>query len=649
MDKNTVIGLLLLFALFLGFSFYNSSQVKKQKEQQLEEYATRMAEEQAKEQQITITMEDSLRRESTISDTPEPQKNIRYAKPFSTLELKDESDYVVETDLARYYIAPKGGYITQVELKDIYRYSADETGKAPLILFEGRNSSMNMDLMLADQTVIHTKDYYFLSDYDRNVVIGEDGITEFSVKLYPSIKENPDTAGTTYSDGLDRNSYIEYLYTFQPGDYKFDFDIRFVNMAPYLYANSRSFTFQWDAQLINLEKNYEYERDITTLFFMDNLSDVENLNEKGNEKKNYTTPLKWVAFKQQFFTSVVIADGNNFSSGELEVSTYDKTERSRLKHMNANLDFEIGDLNDGSFDMNFYFGPNQFKLLKEYDLKLERMVPIGWGFFLLHWINRFAVIPVFNWLESYGLNYGIIILILTVILKLILLPIAYRTYRSSARMRLLKPELEALNNKYPKPEDMTKKQQATMNLYKSAGINPASGCLPMLLQMPILFAMFRFFPSAYELRQKSFLWADDLSTYDSVLDLGFNIPFYGDHVSLFTLLMTVSTLIYTWLNNKLMATGGNDQSQKMMKMMMYIMPIMFLGIFNSLPAALTYYYLLVNLITFFQMWIFRVTLNEEKLHEKIKLNMKKPVKKSKWQVRMEEMAKQQAQLQKNRK
>ena len=279
-------------------------------------------------------------------------------------------------------------------------------------------------------------------------------------------------------------------------------------------------------------------------------------------------------------------------------------------------------------------------------MNLERQVPLGWGFFLLHWINRFAVIPIFNWLEVYGISYGIIILILTIIVKLVLFPVAYKTYLSSARMRVLKPDIEAINARYPKQEDAMKKQQAVMALYKRAGVSPAAGCLPMLLQMPILIAMFRFFPSAYELRQQPFLWADDLSTYDSILDLSFNIPFYGDHVSLFTLLMTAATLVYTWLNNRMMSTGNDDQ-QKMMRVMMYIMPILFLGMFNSFSSALTYYYLLVNLITFFQMWIFRMAIDDEKLHKKMQANMAKPVKKSKWQMKLEEMAKQQQQMQKN--
>jgi YidC/Oxa1 family membrane protein insertase len=324
-----------------------------------------------------------------------------------------------------------------------------------------------------------------------------------------------------------------------------------------------------------------------------------------------------------------------------------ETEKTVLKSCFAELELPVKDQDNGSFGMSFYFGPNQYKLLNEYDLKLERQVPLGWEFFLLHWINRFVVIPVFNWLESYGLGYGIIILILTILLKTILFPAAYKQYLSGARMRLLKPDIEEISARYPKPEDAMKKQQATMSLYKRAGASPMSGCLPMLLQMPILIAMFRFFPSSYELRQQSFLWAEDLSTYDSVLDLSFNIPFYGDHVSLFTLLMTIATFIYTWLNNKQMAAGAGDQ-QKTMKIMMYVMPIIFLPMFNSFSSALTYYYLLVNLITFAQMAVFRYTINEHKLRQKIQTAMAKPVKKSKWQGKMEEMMKQQQQMQRKK-
>ena len=378
---------------------------------------------------------------------------------------------------------------------------------------------------------------------------------------------------------------------------------------------------------------------------MDNSDEVDNLDERKPEKKDFTSPLKWISFKQQFFTTCLVTKDAPFTSGTLEVKVPEKSENKILKDCSADLDFEMADLNKGHFNMYMFVGPNQYRLLKEYDNKLERQVPLGWGFFLLHWINRFIIIPVFNWLEAYGLSYGLIILILTIFIKIIVLPVSYKTYMSSAKMRALKPEIEAINEKFPKEEDMMKKQQATMSLYRSAGVKPAGGCLPMLLQMPILIAMYRFFPSAYELRQQSFLWAEDLSTYDSIWDFGHRVPLLGDHLSLFTILMTIATIIYTWLNQKLMApTQGNKDQQRMMNIMMYMMPIMFLFMFNNFASALTYYYLLFNIFTFLQMWIFRMAIDEDKLRAQMQENMKKPVKKSKWQLKMEELQKQQQQM-----
>ena len=283
-------------------------------------------------------------------------------------------------------------------------------------------------------------------------------------------------------------------------------------------------------------------------------------------------------------------------------------------------------------------------MLRHYGLKLERQIPIGWSFFLLAWINEWIVIPVFNWLGSYGWNYGIVILVLTLMLKAALFPIAYKTYMSSAKMRVLKPEVDAINAKFPDKKDSMKKQQAVMGLYKKAGANPASGCIPMLLQMPILFAMFRFFPASIQLRQQPFLWATDLSSYDSILHLPWNIPYYGDHVSLFTLLMTVSTIMYTYVNNQMM--GQQTQSMPGMKTMMYLMPIMFLGLFNGYASGLSYYYFLANIITFLQMWIFRKAINEDKLRKTIEANKSKKVKKSGFQKRLEEAAKKQSNLRK---
>jgi YidC/Oxa1 family membrane protein insertase len=628
MDKNTIVGLLIMLGLLIGFGLYNSSN-QKTKNQELNKQTT--------EQKLAPV-------DSTNSPKPTSQDSIAYAQNQNLPALKTNEEIyfyipsdslnqiIVETKIAKYSISKLGGYLSSIEFNDINRYTEKGKPKEKLILFDGKNSNMNIELMLKNQSRILTKNCFFVSDQPQIIKIADGKSQQISLKLYPVLPN--DTTNTK-----DPNSYIEYIYSFNSNDYRVGFNIKLVNMSKYIYPNTQSLTLQWNADLKSVERNFQAEKDLSSVFFMDNLSKVSNLNERKSETKDFTTGLKWVSFKQQFFTSVLIANEGFFTSGRLKVNLPDENQQTILKKMNADLDIQFADLDKGNFGMTLFVGPNQYKLLKEYNLNLERQVPLGWSF-LLHWINRLAVIPLFNWLESYGLSYGIIILILTIILKIVLLPIAFKTYSSSAKMRVLKPEIEEINARYPKTDEAMKKQQATMSLYKSAGVNPMSGCLPVLLQMPILLAMFRFFPSAYELRQQPFLWADDLSTYDSVANLGFNIPFYGDHVSLFCLLMTIATLIYTWLNNKMMTTGSADQ-MKMMKIFMYLMPIMFLGMFNNFSAGLTYYYFLVNIITFVQMFIFRYAIDEKKLHAKLKANMLKPAKKSKWQSRMDEIIKQQ--------
>ena len=647
MDKNTIIGLLLIFALFMGFSFYTSQKNSKHREQVEKEMLAQ--EEKAREDsianavaasmasQLETTNNAATNADSTANRAAEQQKLPLYAVAFQMPADAANGDFEVVTNKAIYTFARKGGYLKRIEMKEAYKFAPKDSVKPRVVLFDGDANSVNIDLMLKNQAIVHSKDLTFSSDITDSLVVSEGSGATLSLKVYPA--GAPDSA----------KSYIEYLYTFYPNDYHFGFKINFVNMSEYLYANNLDYTIAWSALLTCQERNYQIERDMSTIYYMDNVDDVDNLDERKSAKKDFSSPLKWVGFKQQFFTSTLIAKSADFTTASLEVNVPAKSENSYLKTMSADLDFRVNDLDSSSFDMMMYVGPSQYKLLKEYDLKLERQVPLGWGFFLLQWCNRYIIIPVFNWLESYGINYGIIILILSLFIKLLVTPVNYKTYISSAKMRALKPEIEALNKKFPKADqnqdEMMKKQQATMALYKSAKASPMAGCLPALIQMPILIAMYRFFPSAYELRQQSFLWADDLSSYDSILDLSFNIPFYGNHVSLFTLLMTISTIAYTYMNNKLMtpATGNSDQ-QKMMKWMMYIMPIMFLFMFNSFSSGLTYYYLLINLITFAQNGIFMLTVNQDKLRAQLLANMKKPVQKSKWQQRMEAMVKQQQEL-----
>ncbi len=651
MDKNTIIGLLLIFGLFLGYSFYSSKQTRKQREIQMKE-AEAKAEKAAKEnKQTTVQLADSLKKEAAIAQNSVAASAPRSA--FSYVNKEKKNDYVVKTNKGEYHFSRIGGYVNFVKLNDVYQYSPKGQPKEELVLVNEKSSVMSMELMCQDSssTRIQTRNCYFNCATDTLLV--SKGEKQLCLRLYPYQKAD---SAAGYTNQLDSSAYLEYVYTFSADNYKFDYTVHFVNLSKYLARKSNNqYVLNWNADINNVEKNYDYERDNTTLFYMDNLDEVDNLDERKSDKKDFSTGLKWISFKQQFFTSTIIAKEKAFNRGHLEVDAPNlnkkKGERPAdplLKKMTANMNFEIRDMDKDAFNMSLYFGPNQYKLLEPYDLGLERQVPLGWGFFLLHWINRGVIIPIFNWLEAYGLSYGIIILILSFFIKIVIMPLSYKTYLSSAKMRVLKPQIEELSKRYPKQEDAMKKQQATMTLYKKAGVSPTAGCLPMLIQMPILIAMFRFFPAAYELRQQPFLWAEDLSTYDSILDFSFNIPFYGDHVSLFTLLMTVATIVYTWLNNKLMSAGNDDQ-MKAMRVMMYIMPILFLGMFNSFSSALTYYYLLINLITFLQMWIFRMAINEKKLQDQMAANMVKPVKKSKWQMRMEEMMKQQQQLQQQQK
>lgn len=654
MDKNTIIGLLLIFALFMGFSFYTSQKNAKHQEQVQKEMLEQ--EQKAREDSIANAVAASMTSQTETtntsgtgsatddaSSTAEPKKLPLYAVAFQMPADAANGDFKVVTNKAIYSFARQGGYLKRVEFKNVYKFAPKDSVKPQVVLFDGDNNNINIDLMLKNQAVVHSKDLTFSSDIKDSLVVSEDSAV-LSLKVFSA-----GVAAANDSTGGSAESYIEYLYTFYPNDYHFGFKVNFVNMSDCLYANNLDYTIEWNALLTCQERNYQIERDMSTIYYMDNVDDVDNLDERKSDKKDFSSPLKWVGFKQQFFTSTMIAKSADFSTASLKVNVPAKNETSYLKTMSADLDFKVSDLNTGSFDMMMYVGPSQYKLLKEYDMKLERQVPLGWGFFLLQWCNRYIIIPVFNWLESYGISYGIIILILSLFIKLLVTPVNYKTYISSAKMRALKPEIEALNKKFPKADqnqdEMMKKQQATMALYKSAKASPMAGCLPALIQMPILIAMYRFFPSAYELRQQSFLWADDLSSYDSILDLSFNIPLYGNHVSLFTLLMTISTIAYTYMNNKLMtpATGNNDQ-QRMMKIMMYIMPIMFLFMFNSFSSGLTYYYLLINLITFAQNGIFMLTVNQDKLRAQLLANMKKPVQKSKWQQRMEEMVRQQQEM-----
>jgi len=632
MNKNSIIGFILIAAIMIGYTVWMTpsaeemarkrviaDSIQNVKAQEQLRLAQIENEKQAQQQEALISSEEY----TNTSNPAEASDNFTALQEkydvFANSAVGEEKSTIIENDVLKIEIANKGGYIKTVELKDF-----QTSDSLPLILFNPETSKLGFSFF-SNNRIINTSDFFFQpSDASPLIKVNSDESISLSMRLY-----------TDQSEGIfNQNRYIEYVYTVSGNDYMIDFNVNLVGMGPIIKANTIG--LNWYADLRLQEKNID-QFNGSTIYYKFLNDDVDYMSEKDDDEEDISTKLQWVSFKQRFFNSTIISK-EGFDNGLLTITNKENTNMDKyLKSMNVELGIPVNIQGNTNVPLQFYFGPNDFYTLKSYDLDLEDLIPIGWGIF--GWINQYIVLPVFSWLGGYGWNYGIVILVLTLMLKIALFPIAYKTYLSSAKMRVLKPEVDELAKKFPKKDDAMKKQQATMALYRKAGANPASGCVPMLLQMPILIAMFRFFPASIELRQQSFLWATDLSSYDSIWNLPFEIPYYGDHVSLFTLLMTVSTIMYTYLNNQMM--GSQTQQMPGMKTMMYIMPIMFLGLFNNYASGLSYYYFLANIITFSQMFAFRYIINEDKLRAKIEANKKKPAKKkSGFQKRLEEAAKQ---------
>ena len=636
MNKNSLIGIVLILGILIGWSVWMTpSKEELAQQRHIQDSINRVKQERFVKDSIAMAEANAVMTETnnTVEDESYAARYNQFGS-FANASVGENKTWTLENDLLKVDLSSRGAYVKTVELKDYKTFDS-----LPLIGFDEETSRFNLEF-LADGKGINSYDLYFEPyingfPYEGNETITLDGKDSLVMSLRAYV------ADSEGNKSLDK--YLEYRYTMYKDQYMLGFDIVTNNLKGIIPANTRFMTMNWAVDVLKQEKASD-RINFETIYYMYSNNDVEALSktEVANEEKELNSGVKWISFKQKFFSYALISK-DSFEDAFVELHTKSRHSNKRYqKSMSAVVDVPFDGLNeDNKIEMSYYFGPNNFKVLKQYDLNLEDQIPLGGK--LVSWINKLIVINVFDWLGHYGWNYGIVILILTIIIKVCLMPIAYKSYVSSAKMRVLKPEIDAINEKYPKQEDAMKKQQAIMDLYKKAGASPTSGCLPMLLQFPILIAIFRFFPSSIELRQQSFLWADDLSTYDSILDLPFNIPFYGDHVSLFTLLMTISTLLYTYINNKQMQQAQGNQAMPGMKLMMYLMPIMFLGIFNSYSAGLSYYYLLVNLITFLQMYLFKIFINEDKVREQIEKAKKKPVKKSNFQKRLEEMQKQQQQ------
>lgn len=622
MDRNSIIGLLLIGGILIGWlvlSQPSAEELAKQK-QVADSTAQYIETQKVKAEADSIAKLTAVPKADTTITLTDSAKAVLAQKAYGEFAEagKGENKIItIENDVMKVNIASKGGRIASVELKN---YKTHE--QKPLLLFDADSSRQSLTFFASGKKFA-TDSLYFNPEGDAFKVSGSDS-KKIAMRLYAGAK----------------NKYIEYVYTLKGDDYMMNFNINTVGMQNVISPTTKDITFNWSMNTPNQEMDFTNQSRNSTIYFNTTEDGVDKISEMTDESKTIEQNTKWIGFKQQFFTATLIAE-KGFARPEITTKTLHGS-KNYIKQYSANIKLPYAANTDQSYAMQLYLGPNHYNTLKKYDLDLEKQINLGWKIF--GWLNRFLVIPIFNFLNGFSLNYGIIILILTIIIKLLLLPIAYRTVLSSAKMRVLKPEMDEINEKF-KDADPMKKQQATMALYKSAGVNPMAGCIPVLLQMPILIALFNFFPASIELRQQGFLWAHDLSTYDSVWDFGFAIPWYGDHMSLFALLMTGSTLLYTWSNSQLM---GNTNQMPGMKWMMYLMPIFFLGFLNNYSAGLSWYYFLANMITFGQTWVMqKFVINHDKLHAKIQENKKKPVKVSKFQQRLEEMAKQNQQRQGN--
>ena len=639
MDKKSIIGIAVVAVLFLGFAYFNSQQQKEYLEQKAayEAYVDSVAAAARAAAPVadSLASGNGVQAEVAAAEAAAAVRERQVETLGESLTAAREAEaeeFIVENDVMAVLFSTRGGQIKGVTLKDYTQYGPRGKRDRKIEMMDPATARFGLSFYLKNglkNVPVNTLDYVFTAQ----PVVGEaDGAKSVVMRL-------PVAEG----------AYLEYRYliydTEAPErDYLVDFDVRLVNMAPEM-VNQTQIQIDWANTTFQNEKGFQNENMYTTLSyrFPDETSIEELGMSEGAKSKNISTQVNWVAFKQQFFSSVFIAP-DNVSYANLAFDTA-APESSLLKAFTAQMGVPYTPQTEG-YDFAFYFGPNKYSILKKIgepggaDIYLERLVPLGWGIF--GWVNRWCVIPVFDFLRNYIGSFGIIIFILVLLVKLVISPLTYKSYVSMAKMRLVKPQIDELAKKYPKPEDAMKKQQATMELYKKAGINPMGGCIPMLIQMPILIAMFRFFPASIELREQPFLWADDLSSYDSIVNLPFSIPFYGDHVSLFALLMAVSLFGYSWFNYQQTASS-QPQMAGMKFMMVYMMPIMMLFWFNSYSSGLCYYYLLSNIFTIGQTLVIRRMVDDNKIHAIMQANAAKKSKgkKSKFQQRYEELMRQQ--------
>jgi YidC/Oxa1 family membrane protein insertase len=617
MDRNTIIGIVLIFAILILFGYLNTPSKEKiaamqhQTDSVARADAEKALQQKAADAAVVTTQKDSVNIKEQI---------IQMGSFAASLKGEDKL-ITLENELMKVKISTRGGRVYSVELKNYKTYT-----KQPLVLFSGDESSFGLQFW-GNNNDIQTQNLFFTPNTTDSVILVNKGSD--SQKLIMRLSAGAD-------------SHIDYIYTLTPSSYLLGFDIHLSGMNSIVTGRVGTIDLNWTSKMRQLEKGATNERNYTTISYCYPNDEYEEISPTSSDsKKDITTKIKWISFKHQFFSSILVAkDGfanASFISGK---STDDKS----LKNLSARISLPIQDGKDETIGMSFFFGPNHFKTLKSYNLGFEQQIPLGrW---IIKWVNRYLIIPVFDILGSRIASYGLIIFLLTLIIKVVLFPLTYKSYLSSAKMRVLKPQVDEINQKYPNKTDAIKKQQTIMALYRKVGVNPMGGCIPILIQFPFLIAMFRFFPASFELRQQSFLWADDLSSFDSIINLPFEIPMYGAHISLFTLLMAVALFVTSKMNADQMG-DANAQMPGMKFMMIYLMPIMMVVWFNNYASGLSYYYFLSNMFTLGQTLVIRRFVDDEAILAKLHENAKKPVKKSKLQEKLEQIAKQQ-EIQKNK-
>ena len=613
MDKNTITGFVLIGLILFGFTWYQSRQYDKQIAYQAQldsiaavERAAGMAAES-----IADSLQASAAEEGAAASVQ--GKTAIYKDSLLNLASGGEERIVtISNDKIEVAFTTKGAQPYSAKVKEYRNYDSTD-----LYIFRPGASEMGIGIYAGE--TINTKDFYF------DVIEATDSSAAFSLQF----------AG---------GGSIIQRYALSEGSYMMTNTLTFKDMDNVIPKNATFCDFDWALTIPRMEKGYKNEMQYSKVdYYFDGEKKPEEIGRGRNASKRIENSLEWFAFQQQFFSAIVRPD-SRFSSGQVSVEFHPEDDPQRnLMDCGAKMrsGFQISD--NVVMVKDFYLGPNHYQTLKSYGRKYEKIIPLGgW---LVGWFTKFVIIPLFNFLHRFISNFGIIILLMTLFIKIVVLPFSYKSYSSSAKMQAIKPEIDKLNEKYPKEEDALKKQQAMMDIYKRAGINPMGGCLPMLLQFPILWAMFRFFPASIELRQQSFLWADDLSAYDSIIDFGMRIPLIGDHISLFALLMALSMFFYSKISMQGQMSGNDPNTASMRFMSVYMMPIMMFFICNSLSSGLSYYYLLSNLITMLETFIIKkFFVRPEDVLARLKASEGKPQPKSKWQKRLEEAQKMQQQM-----